>query len=194
MYQLLRHGARAILVDTITSVEPREYNPKFGVRKYGHRYRLLYHGLSLLRKEAYRRRCVVVCLNQIRTDIRGYGFKSPLDSLFEDLCDLRLFLTRKSYGTEYGKLANVKVGYKVNKSLLSKSQSKGSFTLWPDVGVDRDYELLTHLVELGILKRSGAYFISEERGSLGPGYMAASDQIRESYDHYRSIIRNGRKK
>ena len=190
-YQLLRRGARAILIDTVTSVEPKGYNPRFGVRRYGDRHRLLYHGLSVLRREAYRRRCTIICLNQIRTDIRNFGFKSPLDSLFEDLCDLRLFLTRRSYETEYGKLANVKVAYRVKKSLSSKKESKGTFTLWPDVGVDRNYELLTYMTRVGILKRSGAYFIPKEGASLGPGYMTASEQVGERYTYYKDMAKTG---
>jgi len=187
VYQLLLRGAKAILIDTVTSVEPRNYNPRFGERDFAARHRLLYHGLSIIRQLAYKKRCSVICLNQIRTNIPSYSFKSPLDSLFQDLSDLRLFLKRKSYETEYGTLAKVSIGYKVNKSLLSTSQSKGSFTLWPEVGIDRNYELLYYLIKSGKLKKSGAYFVPASGRSLGPGYMTASEQIGGDYEHYRNL-------
>lgn len=192
-YQLIKKGARAILIDTITSVEPRGYNPSFGERHYMDRKRLLFHALHHMRAEAYKRKCSIVCLNQIRTNIPTYGVRSPLDALFEDMSDMRIFLQRMSYETAYGELSNVEVAYKVNKSLLSKKGNKGTFTLWPDVGVDRGYELLMHLLNIGKIKRSGAYFISEEFGSIGPGYMSAADMVTENFGDYYSLI-NWRKR
>jgi hypothetical protein len=188
VYQLVLKGAKAVLIDTITSVEPRDYNPDFWQRDIASRRRLLYHSLTHIRKLAYKRRCSVVCLNQIRCDLFTYGLKPPMNSLFEDLSDLRLSLTRRSYETEYGSLSKVLVGYKINKSLLSGNKKKGSFLLWPEVGVDRNYELLAYLLDIGKLKRSGAYFTSKHGHSLGPGYMTASEQIGEAHNYYKEDL------
>ena len=56
---------------------------------YSARLRMLYHALTNLRKLAYKKRSVVVCVNEVRSRMFSRGVKSSSDSSFEDLSDLK---------------------------------------------------------------------------------------------------------
>ena len=187
-YQLLRANVKVVVIDSVTSIYPSMSLIKDISREdYSARLRMLYHALTNLRKLAYKKRSVVVCVNEVRSRMFSRGVKSSSDSSFEDLSDLRIRLKRTSYSTEYGKLDRVNVGYKILKSLLSKPGKSGAFVMWPDVGIDRSYELLSELIKRETIKRSGAYFVTP-LGGLGPGYSTAAAQVSDRYDDFVNLL------
>lgn len=190
-YSLLAHGARVVVIDTITSLDPIvEANTLVGeIVPYAKR-KLVFHGLSVLREIAKKQNSLILVTSQIRVFL-GSLSKRPRSSFsgtIDSLCDVRIKLRRAETRNQFGKLLYIKTEMLLKKSLVSPPNTKTVGFLFDQKGYDRGFELMRSLLSTKYLIKCGSYIHDREGNCVGQGYMSAAEEINKNFKEYRRFL------
>jgi len=189
-YRMLLNGVRVVVIDPLPAMASSASiaAPLGSYVPHADR-RLVEQGLHVLRATAKARGALVVVGNQIRWHPE-VGVRQFLYDTVDRHSDHRLHLFNLTYRTAYGRLAEQRIKATVEVANSRHLGDSVKFSIWPRKGVDRDYETLMLLTELGLLLRRGAWWRDPERDNLllGPGYRRATKRIRRDRDHYKERL------
>ncbi len=183
---LVRSGAiDVIVVDSVAALVPRaEIEGDMGDSHVGLQARLMSQALRKLTGAISRSRCAVIFINQLRMKI-GVMFGSPetttggqaLKFYASVRMDIRRIETLKSGTETIGSRARVKVVK--NKTAAPFRQAE--FDIMYNEGISRVGSILDVGVDLGIVRKSGAWFyLGEDR--LGQGRENAKEFLKNNPD------------
>lgn len=183
----LLNGCAVVVIDSLSAAETIcDINQFVGDRVPFAARKAIYHGMSVLRREAVRRGSSLIIINQLRTPVKDLVPKpcSAFEGTVNDLCAVRLKTVRETTRNEYGELAYIKVRFEIFKSLVSLPCEKAYGFLFNQIGFKRHFELMRVLLSSNILDQRGAFLIGPDNETLGPGFIGAADQIKNNFEHY----------
>jgi recombination protein RecA len=183
---LIRSGALDVLViDSVAALVPRaEIEGEMGDAHVGLQARLMSQALRKLTGNLSRSRTIAVFINQLREKI-GVMFGSPettpggraLKFYSSVRLDIRRVETIKDGPEAVGNRARVKVV----KNKTAPPFKQAEFDIMYGKGISREGSLLDVGVDLGIIKKSGAWFTYEGE-QLGQGRENAKTFLSENID------------
>jgi recombination protein RecA len=183
---LVRSGALDVLViDSVAALVPRaEIEGEMGDTHVGLQARLMSQALRKLTGNLSRSRTILIFINQLREKI-GVMFGSPettpggraLKFYSSVRLDIRRVETIKDGAEAVGNRARVKVV----KNKTAPPFKQAEFDIMYGKGISREGSLLDVGVDLGIVKKSGAWFTYEGE-QLGQGRENAKKFLSENLD------------
>jgi recombination protein RecA len=183
---LIRSGALDVLViDSVTALVPRaEIEGEMGDTHVGLQARLMSQALRKLTGNLARSRTIAIFINQLREKI-GVMFGSPettpggraLKFYSSVRLDIRRIESIKDGTEAVGNRARVKVV----KNKTAPPFRQAEFDIMYGKGISREGSLLDVGVDLGIVKKSGAWFTYEGE-QLGQGRENAKTFLSENID------------
>lgn len=182
--QLINSGAIDVLViDSVAALTPKaEIEGEMGDKNVGLHARLMSQAMRKLTGTISRTRTCCIFINQIREKI-GVMFGNPetttggnaLKFYSSVRIDIRPSTYIKDGDTTIGRLAKVKVV----KNKVAPPFMKAEFEIMFGEGISKAGEIIDLAVELGIVKKSGAWF-SYKDSKLGQGRDAVKRVIAEN--------------
>ena len=183
---LIRSGALDVLViDSVAALVPRaEIEGEMGDTHVGLQARLMSQALRKLTANLNRSRTIAIFINQLREKI-GVMFGSPettpggraLKFYSSVRLDIRRIETIKDGAEAVGNRARVKVV----KNKVAPPFRQAEFDIMYGKGISREGSLLDVAVDLGIVKKSGAWFTYEGE-QLGQGRENVKNFLAENID------------
>src|SRR5487761_2428959 len=181
---LVRSGALALVViDSVAALTPRaEIEGEMGDSHVGLQARLMSQALRKLTGTLSKSDTIALFINQIREKI-GVMYGSPevtpggraLKFYSSIRLDIRRIETIKDGADQVGNRTRVKVV----KNKCSPPFKQAEFDIGYGRGISREGSLLAVAVELGLVKKSGAWFTYEGE-QLGQGREKAKEFLRET--------------
>ncbi len=182
--QLINSGAIDVLViDSVAALTPKaEIEGEMGDKNVGLHARLMSQAMRKLTGSIARTRTCCIFINQIREKI-GLMFGNPETTTggnaLKFYSSVRLEIRPSSFikdgDTTIGRLAKVKVV----KNKVAPPFMKTEFELMFGEGISKAGEIIDMAVDLGIVKKSGAWF-SYNGTKLGQGRDAVKRVIKEN--------------
>ncbi len=182
--QLINSGAIDVLViDSVAALTPKaEIDGEMGDKNVGLHARLMSQAMRKLTGSIARTRTCCIFINQIREKI-GLMFGNPETTTggnaLKFYSSVRLEIRPSSFikdgDTTIGRLAKVKVV----KNKVAPPFMKTEFELMFGEGISKAGEIIDMAVDLGIVKKSGAWF-SYNGTKLGQGRDAVKRVIKEN--------------
>jgi len=183
---LIRSGALdVVVIDSVAALVPRaEIEGEMGDTHMGLQARLMSQALRKLTANLNRSRTICVFINQLREKI-GVMFGSPettpggraLKFYSSVRLDIRRIETIKDGAEMVGNRARVKVV----KNKVAPPFKQAEFDIMYGKGISREGSLLDVGVDLGIIKKSGAWFTYEGE-QLGQGRENVKNFLSENLD------------
>jgi recombination protein RecA len=183
---LIRSGALDVLViDSVAALVPRaELEGEMGDTHVGLQARLMSQALRKLTANLNRSRTIAIFINQLREKI-GVMFGSPettpggraLKFYSSVRLDIRRIETIKDGAEAVGNRARVKVV----KNKVAPPFKQAEFDIMYGKGISREGSLLDIAVDLGIVKKAGAWFTYEGE-QLGQGRENVKSFLAENLD------------
>ncbi len=184
--QLINSGAIDVLViDSVAALTPKaEVEGEMGDKNVGLHARLMSQAMRKLTGAISRTRTCCIFINQIREKI-GLMFGNPetttggnaLKFYSSVRLDIRPSSFIKDGETTIGRIAKVKVV----KNKVAPPFMKAEFELMFGEGISKAGEIIDMAVDLGIVKKSGAWF-SYNGNKLGQGRDAVKRVIKENQE------------
>lgn len=183
---LVRSGAiDVIVVDSVAALVPRaEIEGDMGDSHMGLQARLMSQALRKLAGAVSKSKTVLIFINQLRMKI-GVMFGNPetttggnaLKFYASVRMDIRKVEAIKSGQDEIGNHVRVKV----IKNKVAPPFRKAEFDIMFGTGISKEGDLIDVGVQLGLLRKSGAFFyLNDQR--LGQGRENAKEYLRENPD------------
>lgn len=182
--QLINSGAIDVLViDSVAALTPKaEVDGEMGEKNVGLHARLMSQAMRKLTSAIARTRTCCIFINQLREKI-GQMFGNPetttggnaLKFYASVRIDIRPGTIIKDDDVPVGRLVKVKVV----KNKVAPPFKKTEFDIMFGEGISRAGEVLDFAVELGIVKKSGAWF-SYDGKKLGQGRDAVKGVIKDN--------------
>ena len=182
--QLIYSGAIDVLVvDSVAALTPKaEIEGEMGDKNVGLHARLMSQAMRKLTGSIARTRTCCIFINQIREKI-GLMFGNPETTTggnaLKFYSSVRMEIRPSSFikdgETTIGRIAKVKVV----KNKVAPPFMKAEFELMFGEGISKAGEIIDMAVELGIIKKSGAWF-SYNGNKLGQGRDAVKRVIKEN--------------
>jgi recombination protein RecA len=183
---LIRSGALdVVVIDSVAALVPRaEIEGEMGDTHVGLQARLMSQALRKLTANLNRSRTIAVFINQLREKI-GVMFGSPettpggraLKFYSSVRLDIRRVETIKDGAEAIGNRARVKVV----KNKVAPPFKQAEFDIMYGKGISREGSLLDVAVDLGIVKKAGAWFTYEGE-QLGQGREKVKTYLSENLD------------
>ncbi|MDH3249692.1 MAG: recombinase RecA, partial [Acidimicrobiia bacterium] len=181
---LVRSGAvDVIVVDSVAALTPKaEIEGEMGDTHVGLQARLMSQALRKLTANLNRSKTTCIFINQLREKI-GVMFGSPettpggraLKFYSSVRIDIRRIESLKDGGENIGNRCRVKIV----KNKMAPPFRQAEFDIMFGEGISREGSLLDVAVDLGIVKKSGAWFTFESE-QLGQGRENAKRFLREN--------------
>ncbi|MDE6272110.1 MAG: recombinase RecA [Muribaculaceae bacterium] len=182
--QLINSGAIDVLViDSVAALTPKaEIEGEMGEKNVGLHARLMSQAMRKLTSTISRTRTCCIFINQLREKI-GVMFGNPETTTggnaLKFYASVRLDIRPSSFikdgDTSIGRLVKVKVV----KNKVAPPFKKAEFDIMFGEGISRSGEVLDMAVDLGIVKKSGAWF-SYNGAKLGQGRDAVKRVIQDN--------------
>ena len=183
---LIRSGALDVLViDSVAALVPRaEIEGEMGDSHMGLQARLMSQALRKLTGNLNRSRTIVIFINQLREKI-GVMFGSPETTpggrALKFYSSVRLDIRRIESIKDGPEVVGNRVRVKVVKNKTAPPFKQAEFDIMYGKGISREGSLLDVGVDLGIVKKSGAWFTYEGE-QLGQGRENVKNFLAENVD------------
>jgi recombination protein RecA len=183
---LIRSGALDVLViDSVAALVPRaEIEGEMGDTHMGLQARLMSQALRKLTGNLNKSRTIAVFINQLREKI-GVMFGSPETTpggrALKFYSSVRLDIRRIESIKDGPEVVGNRVRVKVVKNKTAPPFKQAEFDIMYGKGISREGSLLDVGVELGIIKKSGAWFTYEGE-QLGQGRENVKTFLAENVD------------
>ncbi len=183
---LIRSGALDVLViDSVAALVPRaEIEGEMGDSHMGLQARLMSQALRKLTGNLNRSRTIAVFINQLREKI-GVMFGSPETTpggrALKFYSSVRLDIRRIESIKDGPEVVGNRVRVKVVKNKTAPPFKQAEFDIMYGTGISREGSLLDVGVDLGIVKKSGAWFTYEGE-QLGQGRENVKTFLAENVD------------
>jgi len=183
---LIRSGALDVLViDSVAALVPRaEIEGEMGDTHVGLQARLMSQALRKLTGNLNKSRTICVFINQLREKI-GVMFGSPETTpggrALKFYSSVRLDIRRIEAIKDGTEVVGNRTRVKVVKNKVAPPFRQAEFDIMYGKGISREGSLLDVGVELGVIKKSGAWFTYEGE-QLGQGRENAKNFLSENLD------------
>jgi len=183
---LIRSGALdVIVIDSVAALVPRaEIEGEMGDAHMGLQARLMSQALRKLTANLNKSRTICVFINQLREKI-GVMFGSPETTpggrALKFYSSVRLDIRRVESIKEGAEMIGNRTRVKVVKNKTAAPFKQAEFDIMYGKGISREGSLLDVGVDLGIVKKSGAWFTYEGE-QLGQGRENAKQFLTENLD------------
>jgi recombination protein RecA len=183
---LVRSGALDVLVvDSVAALVPRaEIEGEMGDSHVGLQARLMSQALRKLTGNLSKSRTIAIFINQLREKI-GVMFGSPETTpggrALKFYASVRLDIRRIESIKDGGEVVGNRVRVKVAKNKCAAPFRTAEFDVQYGKGISREGSLLDVGVDLGIIKKSGAWFTYEGE-QLGQGRENVKQFLAENVD------------
>jgi recombination protein RecA len=183
---LIRSGALDVLViDSVAALVPRaEIEGEMGDTHMGLQARLMSQALRKLTGNLNKSRTIAVFINQLREKI-GVMFGSPETTpggrALKFYSSVRLYIRRIESIKDGPEVVGNRVRVKVVKNKTAPPFKQAEFDIMYGQGISREGSLLDVGVEMGIIKKSGAWFTYEGE-QLGQGRENVKKFLAENVD------------
>jgi recombination protein RecA len=183
---LIRSGALdVIVIDSVAALVPRaEIEGEMGDTHVGLQARLMSQALRKLTGNLNKSRTVCVFINQLREKI-GVMFGSPETTpggrALKFYSSVRLDIRRIESIKDGAEVIGNRTRVKVVKNKVASPFKQAEFDIMYGKGISREGSLLDIGVDLGIVKKSGAWFTYEGE-QLGQGRENAKQFLAENLD------------
>jgi recombination protein RecA len=183
---LIRSGALDVLViDSVAALVPRaEIEGEMGDSHVGLQARLMSQALRKLTGNLNKSRTICVFINQLREKI-GVMFGSPETTpggrALKFYSSVRLDIRRIEAIKDGTEVVGNRTRVKVVKNKVAPPFRQAEFDIMYGRGISREGSLLDVGVELGVIKKSGAWFTYEGE-QLGQGRENAKNFLSENLD------------
>jgi len=183
---LIRSGALdVIVIDSVAALVPRaEIEGEMGDAHVGLQARLMSQALRKLTGNLNRSRTICIFINQLREKI-GVMFGSPETTpggrALKFYSSVRLDIRRVESIKDGAEITGNRTRVKVVKNKVSAPFRQAEFDIMYGKGISREGSLLDVAVDLGIVKKSGAWFTYEGE-QLGQGRENAKQFLAENVD------------
>jgi recombination protein RecA len=181
---LVRSGAIDVLViDSVAALTPRaEIEGEMGDSHVGLQARLMSQALRKLTGNLSKTRTIAIFINQLREKI-GVMFGSPETTpggrALKFYSSVRLDIRRIESLKDGAEIVGNRTRVKVVKNKCSPPFRQAEFDIMYGQGISREGSLIDMSVDLGIVKKSGAWFTYEGE-QLGQGRENAKTFLREN--------------
>ena len=183
---LIRSGALdVVVIDSVAALVPRaEIEGEMGDTHVGLQARLMSQALRKLTGNLNRSRTICIFINQLREKI-GVMFGSPETTpggrALKFYSSVRLDIRRVESIKDGAEITGNRTRVKVVKNKVSAPFKQAEFDIMYGKGISREGSLLDVAVDLGIVKKSGAWFTYEGE-QLGQGRENAKQFLAENLD------------
>ncbi len=183
---LIRSGALdVVVIDSVAALVPRaEIEGEMGDTHVGLQARLMSQALRKLTANLNRSRTICIFINQLREKI-GVMFGSPETTpggrALKFYSSVRLDIRRIESIKDGAEITGNRTRVKVVKNKVSAPFKQAEFDIMYGKGISREGSLLDVAVDLGIVKKSGAWFTYEGE-QLGQGRENVKAFLAENLD------------
>jgi len=183
---LIRSGALdVVVIDSVAALVPRaEIEGEMGDSHVGLQARLMSQALRKLTANLNRSRTICIFINQLREKI-GVMFGSPETTpggrALKFYASVRLDIRRIESIKDGAEITGNRTRVKVVKNKVSAPFKQAEFDIMYGKGISREGSLLDVAVDLGIVKKSGAWFTYEGE-QLGQGRENVKAFLAENLD------------
>jgi recombination protein RecA len=183
---LIRSGALdVIVIDSVAALVPRaEIEGEMGDAHVGLQARLMSQALRKLTGNLNKSRTICVFINQLREKI-GVMFGSPETTpggrALKFYSSVRLDIRRVETLKDGGEMIGNRTRVKVVKNKVAPPFKQAEFDIMYGKGISREGSLLDVAADLGVVKKSGAWFTYEGE-QLGQGRENAKQFLSENVD------------
>ncbi|TET75116.1 MAG: recombinase RecA [Dehalococcoidia bacterium] len=190
---LVRSGAiDVIAIDSVAALVPRaELEGEMGEAHVGLQARLMSQALRKLTAVISRSRTAVVFVNQLREKIGivfGNPEVTPGGRALKFYSSVRIDLRRVENIKIGNKVVGTRIRAKVVKNKVAPPFRLAEFDIMFDEGISKAGDLLDLGVEMGMIKKTGAFFSLDET-RLGQGRENAKEYLRQRQDLAQEIER-----
>jgi recombination protein RecA len=181
---LLRSGAvDVIVIDSVAALVPKdELEGEIGEAHVGKQARLMAQALRKLKSLAHNAKAAVIFINQLREKI-GVMFGNPETTpggrALKFFADMRLDVRRVGDAKEGDNKVGSRVRVKVVKNKLAPPFREAEFDMIYGEGICKLCDLIDTASELGVVKKSGAWYSYGET-RLGQGRDQAKKFLQEN--------------
>ena len=171
-----------IVVDSVAALTPKsEIEGEMGQQSIGLQARLMSHALRKLTAAIARSKCVVIFINQIRSQIGmmfGNPDTTPGGKALKFYSSVRIDVRRMAQIKKGEEVIGNRVKAKVVKNKVAPPFRKAEFDIFYNEGISYEGDLINLGLAKGIIKKSGASF-SYGSAKLGQGFDAAKTKLKE---------------
>lgn len=190
---LVRSGAiDVIAIDSVAALVPRaELEGEMGEAHVGLQARLMSQALRKLTAVISRSRTAVVFVNQLREKIGivfGNPEVTPGGRALKFYSSVRIDLRRVENIKIGNKVVGTRIRAKVVKNKVAPPFRLAEFDIMFDEGISKAGDLLDLGVEMGMIKKTGAFFSLDET-RLGQGRENAKEYLKQRQDLAQEIER-----
>jgi recombination protein RecA len=188
---LVRSGAIDVLVvDSVAALVPRaELEGEMGDSHMGLQARLMSQALRKLTASISKSRCMVIFINQIRMKI-GVMFGNPETTTggnaLKFYASVRMDIRRIGSIKKGDEVVGSETRVKIVKNKVAPPFKQAEFDILYGEGISREGEVLEIGVNLGVLEKSGAWYVYNG-DRLGQGKDNARDFLKENLPLAREI-------
>jgi len=194
--EALTNGFGIVVIDSLADMVPRtEFEGDIGDAHYGLLARVLTQGFRKIDKVLIENNSLLICTNQLRDVIGGSQFgpkkKTTGGNAALHAASMRLEIKRIATLTDSAKEPiGVRSQVKVTKNKLAPPFKIGEYELYFDRGIDDTPLIIEKAVDLGVVKKSGAWFAYKDIKVQGRDSFI--DAVRgETFEEIQTHVQNG---
>jgi recombination protein RecA len=191
--QIVKDGAfSVVIIDSVAALTPRsEIDGQIGDMQMGAQARLMSQAMRMMTASISKSNTLVVFINQIRTNIGGYGNPETTAGgrALKFYASVRIDIRRTATIKKGEQPIGSQVKAKVVKNKVAAPFRDCEFQIIYNEGISRTGEILTLAELLKIVDRNGAFYTYGEE-KLGRGYDSARQYLKENPEVAEKIIKD----